>query len=138
MNEISRCCRLLGVKHGASLEEVKKVYRDLVQVWHPDRFSGNERLAAKAQEQLKEINLAYEYLVSHAFQDGILLEPADDSIAETAPAWADPEAEAGEEIKSRNVFPILFVPIILILAGGGIFLRSKSPQLLASHHNSGK
>ena len=38
----------------ASLEEVQRAYRDLVQVWHPDRFTSNERLQSKAQEQLKQ------------------------------------------------------------------------------------
>src|SRR5690242_639721 len=70
MNEISRCCRVLGVAHGASQEEVKKAYRDLVQVWHPDRFPNNERLRLKAEEHTKEINRAYEYLVANAFHDG--------------------------------------------------------------------
>src|SRR5580704_3074959 len=78
MNEISRCCRLLGVKSGISIEELRKAYRDMVQVWHPDRFSANERLKEKAQEQLKQINLAYEFLLANAFQDGVLVEPPDD------------------------------------------------------------
>jgi len=78
MNEISRCCRVLNVKPGASLEEVKEAYRDLVQVWHPDRFSEKERLQNRAQEQLKEINLAYEYLTANAFQDGFLVEPPEE------------------------------------------------------------
>jgi hypothetical protein len=34
----------------------------LAQVWHPDRFAGNDRLREKAEEKLKEINQAYEKL----------------------------------------------------------------------------
>ena len=48
-----------GVKPGASDEEIKKAYHDLVKKYHPDRF---QDAAAKelANEKLKEINQAYE------------------------------------------------------------------------------
>lgn len=134
MNEISRCCRLLGVKGGMSLDDVKKVYRDLVQVWHPDRFSGNERLAAKAQEQLKEINLAYDFLLANAFQDDILVEPTDDSVTSVAtmdestspaasasePDSTDSKTDATAPAGSRNMLWAV-CGVVMILAVCGIF-----------------
>jgi len=62
MNEIIRYCEILGVEVNASLPEIKRAYRDLVKVWHPDRFQHEPRLQIKAQEHLKEINEAYEGL----------------------------------------------------------------------------
>jgi len=62
--KISRCTEILGLKPGASQEEVSQAYRDLVNVWHPDRFVGNPRLQKKAEEKVKEINGAYEYIKS--------------------------------------------------------------------------
>jgi len=59
---MSECYRVLEVAPGASLEEVREAWRDLVQVWHPDRFRANSRLHQKAEERLKRINLAYETL----------------------------------------------------------------------------
>lgn len=53
---------ILGLRPGASQKEIKAAYRDLAKVWHPDRFSSDPRLQAKAQEKLKEIIEAYEYL----------------------------------------------------------------------------
>src|SRR4030095_11043958 len=53
---------LFGLAPGSSVEELKKAYRDLVKVWHPDRFGGNPPLQRKAQEKLKQVNLAYERL----------------------------------------------------------------------------
>lgn len=44
------------------MEEVKCSYRELVKVWHPDRFGGDPKLQRKAGEKLKEINLAYEWI----------------------------------------------------------------------------
>lgn len=55
---------LLGVKPGVSDGELKAVHRDLAKVWHPDRFLHDPRLQEKAQEKLKEINEAYEQLIS--------------------------------------------------------------------------
>ena len=59
---IDRCIEMLGLKPGASKEEVNEAYRDLASVWHPDRFANNLRLQKKAEERLKEINAAYEYI----------------------------------------------------------------------------
>lgn len=55
---------LLGVKPGVSNRELKAAHRDLAKVWHPDRFLHDPRLQQKAQEKLKEINEAYELLLS--------------------------------------------------------------------------
>ena len=53
---------VLGLAPGATPDEVKTAYRDLVKVWHPDRFSDNERLREKAQRHLQLYNEAYEVL----------------------------------------------------------------------------
>ncbi len=58
------CMKILGVEEGASEEEITRIYRDLATVWHPDRFAGNPRLRKKAEEKLKEINAAYQYVRS--------------------------------------------------------------------------
>lgn len=55
---------VLGVKPGVSDREMKAAHRDLTKVWHPDRFLHDPRLQEKAQEKLKEINEAYEQLIS--------------------------------------------------------------------------
>jgi TPR repeat protein len=61
-----RCSALheLGLKAGATDAEVKTAYRLYVKAWHPDRFPGDERSKSAAQERLKAINSAYDYLTS--------------------------------------------------------------------------
>jgi hypothetical protein len=59
---LSRCYELLGLKQGASQEAVKEAYRDMVKVWHPDRFQQDAALKLKAEEMLKQVNLAYKIL----------------------------------------------------------------------------
>lgn len=52
---------ILGVKQGASQEEIKSAYRKLVKQYHPDQFRDNP-LQELAQEKLAEINKAYDML----------------------------------------------------------------------------
>ena len=62
--DFGRAYEVLGVKPGVSERELKAAHRDLAKVWHPDRFLHDPRLQEKAQEKLKEINEAYEQLIS--------------------------------------------------------------------------
>ena len=55
---------VLALRPGASAVEIKGAYRDLVKVWHPDRFGSDPRLREKAEDKLKQINEAYLVLQS--------------------------------------------------------------------------
>ena len=59
----SRYYRILGVKDGASQEEIKKAYRQLAKEHHPDKFVNASDSEKKFHEsKMKEINEAYENL----------------------------------------------------------------------------
>jgi len=64
MLEVTAYLKVLELESNASLGEIKQAYKDLVTVWHPDRFSHNPRLREKAEGKLKEFNQAYEALRS--------------------------------------------------------------------------
>jgi curved DNA-binding protein CbpA len=57
--------KTLGLDAGASREDVKKAFRDLSKVWHPDRFGEDPALQKKAEEHLKAINDAYRELQTY-------------------------------------------------------------------------
>lgn len=59
---IGKFLELFDLKRDFSDEELKVAYRDLVQVWHPDKYAGNERLKNRAEAKIKEINEAYREL----------------------------------------------------------------------------
>ena len=58
---------LLGLRPGADAQEVRAAYRRLVKTCHPDQFQDPQRQKA-AQEQLLQLNLAYEAALKLASQ----------------------------------------------------------------------
>lgn len=58
---------VLGIKEGASQEEIKAAYREQVKKYHPDKYQDNP-LYDLAQEKLQEVNEAYEYLMKNNVQ----------------------------------------------------------------------
>ena len=56
---------VLGLKPGASEEEIKAAYRELVKKYHPDKHQDNP-LNDLAEEKLREVNEAYETLMAGA------------------------------------------------------------------------
>lgn len=55
---------ILGVKPGASQDEIKSAYRKLIKQYHPDQF-GNNPLKNLAEEKMIEINKAYDELAKN-------------------------------------------------------------------------
>jgi len=53
--------KVLGVKQGATQEEIKVAYRNLVKKYHPDKYADNP-LGDLAEEKMQEINEAYSML----------------------------------------------------------------------------
>jgi DnaJ domain len=66
--ECTRCrsLRALGLQVGASDSQIRSAYHVLVKVWHPDRFQHDPALKTQAEEKLKSINTAFQYLTSAA------------------------------------------------------------------------
>ena len=86
LSDYENDCRILEIEPGASLAEIRQAYRDQTKVWHPDRFSNDVRLKKKADEKLKQINLAYRRLCGLSPYEQPVLSPAirgasSDSIA---------------------------------------------------------
>lgn len=64
MNELHKAYNALGLEPGAPFETVKRRYRRLVLVWHPDRMT-NADAKREAEEELKRINNSFEKLKKH-------------------------------------------------------------------------
>lgn len=54
---------ILGIRHGASQEEIKKAYYELVKQYHPDRVNSlGPELQELARKKTSQLNRAYEQL----------------------------------------------------------------------------
>lgn len=57
-NELTYLLNLFDLDKDFTSEDLKSSYRDLVKIWHPDRFAQDDKLQQKAQIKLTEINEA--------------------------------------------------------------------------------
>jgi len=93
--DIRQCFDVLELDRNASIDEAKQAYKDMVNIWHPDRFSNNPRLKQKAEDKLKEINEAYKMMQSFLSSK----KPLEPEKAQHAKA--DPVADISENASSR-------------------------------------
>jgi uncharacterized membrane protein YgdD (TMEM256/DUF423 family) len=65
-DNIKKLYKLLDLEPGASIENVKKAFRELSHIWHPDNHVKKpEGIQARAEEKFKEISQAYQELKKH-------------------------------------------------------------------------
>lgn len=68
MNEIHKAYQALGLEPGAAFDIIKRRYRRLALVWHPDRMASADA-KREAEEELKKINNMFEKLKKHFEND---------------------------------------------------------------------
>ena len=119
-----RCASLqtLGLPTTALPEDIERSFLTLVKVWHPDRFAHDPKLRADAEEKLKEVNAAHDYLVANPKQQPQRETPQPEK-PRVAPRPVDSELE-GEEteeirriLRRREKSPL---PGILLKVGFGL------------------
>ena len=129
MAGLDRSYKILGVSPGAGEAEMKQAYRDLVKVWHPDRFPGDARLQAKAQDRLKEINEAYRRILSSPHESPE--EDEDSGVQGAKPCAAAPIRS------SRRSFKAAAVVFIFLLGCGAVFLPLVKGDIAEVPYNVG-
>lgn len=69
--EVSKCSvcvenlRVLALKSPVNIEEVKRAYREMAQILHPDRFESEPKIRARSEEQFKNLQASYRELMEH-------------------------------------------------------------------------
>ena len=101
--DIDKYYEILEVNKAASPEQVKQAYKDLVNIWHPDRVSNNPRLRKKAEDKLKEINTAYEKVNSYLSSQE-RKEPKNDVSTSTYPRATKQESVKHEDKSEYHEF----------------------------------
>ncbi|WP_416673330.1 J domain-containing protein [Egbenema bharatensis] len=94
--EIVDCYRLLGLRTGASYEDIKASYRRLARIYHPDANPDNQQ---QAKERFIQLTDAYRRLTS-------IVKPSPSRTAGTKPANSTPNprsASSDERNLNRSV-----------------------------------
>lgn len=112
---VQEALKTLGLRPTATPDEIRQAYRDLVKVWHPDRFGTDARLRAKAEEHLKAINSAFHTLESSGFRIDLPEEP------QRAPAAEQTQAATGYRTSRERILRgwLYVASLLLIVAMAG-------------------
>lgn len=100
---------ILGLDDDAKPEDIKVAYRETVQILHPDKFAGNEKLQSRATEQFKRLQEAYDLLTSQSGRRGARGRSGSGSSGGSAsgsPARSWTTTENGEEVEYLTVAEI--------------------------------
>ncbi|RZB32060.1 MAG: hypothetical protein SRB1_01679 [Desulfobacteraceae bacterium Eth-SRB1] len=98
--DIKQSFEILELDRGASTDEIKQSYKDIVTVWHPDRFPNNSRLQQKAEEKLKEVNVAYDTLNSYLSSEQRMEPKQEKAEANVKTETAQPDAAAYDKTEA--------------------------------------
>lgn len=82
--DINHAYEILGLEPGASQAQVKRAYRQLVKIWHPDRFL-EPKQKQEAEEKIKSINAAYNKLKSESLPEPTTTENPSSSSPKNPP-----------------------------------------------------
>lgn len=117
-----KALQVLEIEPPFTETQLKRCYREALLVWHPDRFTSNERLRSKAQEKTKDINEAYILLKemcgneASAFSSNTFTSVESSSESNDSPIQEDTKPSYNKTIdKSIFVTVILVVLFIVIL-----------------------
>ena len=66
MKRINEYKKLFNVVDDTDLRQLKKIYRNLVKEWHPDKFQDGDDKALEAEDMSRQVIDGYHFLVSMA------------------------------------------------------------------------
>jgi nucleotide-binding universal stress UspA family protein len=119
--DIDQSLELFELQKNFTTEELDQAYKDLVQVWHPDKYANNPRLQQKADEKLKEINSAYGLLKEFLSRPEFSLEKTkrhrestDDSARNTSHERSRSQ-ESGTDARRHLIYLDQFASLPIIL-----------------------
>ena len=105
--------RILGVQRDASWKEVRKAYKSLINVWHPDRFQQMPTQRKQAEEKAKEITQCYKELAEYNKKFGALPGIAvstETGVLKEEPPKTAPESPPQPEDKNPESAPSEITP----------------------------
>ena len=94
MSDLKDALAVLELPQRTTRPEVRKAYRKLIKVWHPDRFTGDPELQAEAEERTKRITVAYRTVMDYL--------KARQDAAHAGPSAEEARRRETEELRRRE------------------------------------
>ncbi|MCF6246756.1 MAG: DnaJ domain-containing protein [Desulfobacula sp.] len=121
--------RVLGLSASASLDQAKNAYRKLAKKYHPDVVENKTADAFFSDSKMKEINLAFRFLVPY-----LKPEPISEKMGKDKPFC---KKKPGESIHSKKKFRVnIFSVLKIFFVQGASALRQKQRTKTAIHSRS--
>jgi len=107
------CFKILGLPSDADAVQAKRAYKAQVRRWHPDQFPEGSDAKVGAEEQLKQINVAYARIKEHLAArqpDEVVRKPASPPRPDTVDKKGSEQTQKGQRswvdtlFKSLNSF----------------------------------
>jgi hypothetical protein len=98
--------KILGIPSDADETQAKRAYKAQVRRWHPDQFPEGSDSKSGAEEQLKQINIAYGRIKEHLATRGP--SPASHTADTPRPETADPVRPAAGQPGKKSWIDALF------------------------------
>ena len=100
----SEALHILGLTEAATADDVRTAHRELAQMLHPDKFEGNKRLHARAEQQMRSINAARDYLLKNAASSArVRSATATGAAGSSVPGGASASACAQARAQARSL-----------------------------------
>lgn len=122
MKDIHFYLRVLGLAEDATEEDIRKMYRELAKILHPDRHNNNET----AKKKFQELNEAYEFLMGHYVGASSENAGAKSADTKTASPKKNPTKDS-EQIKREKRIAAQYVAALFLLVV--VFLYSARDNL---------
>ncbi|MCS1407663.1 MAG: Chaperone protein DnaJ [Verrucomicrobia subdivision 3 bacterium] len=120
-DEIRRAYQTLELEPGATLPQVQKAWRQLVQVWHPDRFAANPDLQRKAQERMQATNQAHDILQRYLKHGETPRSRPRQGQSESTKSEPSPKPDVPDIVSFLERFTHILVCGITIINSGALF-----------------
>ena len=115
MDELSKCLQILGLKPDYSEAELEDAFQERADAWDPERFAHNPQLRSDAEEKLRHIHAAHEFLRAKMSANALPSATQSDTQFKSSPGPVSTEAAvlAGK----RAAFWATLAALILFLLG---------------------
>ena len=90
MTDLQKFLRMFNLKPTAVFSDVKTAYHRMVKEWHPDLYTDDPGMRMIAEDRIKEINVAYDFLERHFSRKHFRMRDKDGKESNVEPAIWQP------------------------------------------------